>query len=136
LILVITTLILKKITDSQKGTRLIVIWHFKQVVTRLNTIYKHKKILVTLSMIWICLKNKPNSHVPNYTKILKHVTFAITKLNSKNFSLKKTIWYFVMMFALLQTLMYINTIHMSGVCLLFKSYLYCYIMGINSHLYP
>jgi len=61
---------------------------------------------MTLSMILICLKNKLNSLVPDLkggifsTKILKYVPFAIAKMNSKNFSLKKMIWYFVMMIAL------------------------------------
>jgi len=36
-----------------------------------------------------------------FTKILKYVSFEIAKMNPKNFSLKKTIRHFVMMFALL-----------------------------------
>ena len=48
---------------------------------------------------------------------MKCVYFAIAKMNSNNFSLKKTIWYFVTMFALLQRLVDTNTIQLSGVCL-------------------
>jgi len=35
------------------------------------------------------------------TKILKYVSFPIVKINSRIFSLKKTIWYFVIIFYLL-----------------------------------
>ena len=34
-------------------------------------------------------------------KIVKYVSFAITKMNSKNFCVKKMLWYFVIMFAVL-----------------------------------
>jgi hypothetical protein len=48
---------------------------------------------------------------------MKYVSLAIAKMNSIKFSLKKTIWYFVMMFALLQMLVDTNTIQLKGVCL-------------------
>ena len=48
---------------------------------------------------------------------MKYVSFEIAKMNSKNFSLKRTIWYFVMNFALLKKLLDPNTIQLSGVCL-------------------
>jgi hypothetical protein len=38
------------------------------------------------------------------TKILNNVSFIITAINSKKFSLKKTIWYSVMMFGVIQAL--------------------------------
>jgi hypothetical protein len=33
----------------------------KQVVLHLNSIYQQKEILTMLSVIWICVKKKPNS---------------------------------------------------------------------------
>jgi hypothetical protein len=33
--------------------------------------------------------------------ILEHISFAVAKISSKNFSLKKMSWYFVMVFDLL-----------------------------------
>jgi len=50
--------------------------------------------------------------------MLKYVSFAVTKMNSKNFSFKKTILCLVMIFALLYRLLDINVSQMSGVCLL------------------
>jgi hypothetical protein len=50
-------------------------------------------------------KKKPNSWVGDQkhgifsTKTTKYVTFTIAKMKSKNFSLKKTTWYFVMKFS-------------------------------------
>ena len=49
---------------------------------------------------------------------MKYVPFAIANMNSKNFSLKKMIWYFVMIIALLQRLLDTNMIPLRGVCLL------------------
>jgi len=48
---------------------------------------------------------------------MKYVTFAITKKNSKNFSLKKTIWYFVMKFSSVTKALNTSTIEVSNVCL-------------------
>jgi len=39
-------------------------------------------------------------------------------MNSKNFPVKRTIWYFVMPLAVLSRLLDANTIQLSGVCLL------------------
>ena len=61
----------------------------------LNPIYENKDISATLSVIWICLKNKVNSLVPDWkggifsTEILNDVTFAIATMNSHNFSPKR-----------------------------------------------
>ena len=64
-LLAMTTLILMNIKDSKKGTMLTEVWHhLKQVVPHLNSIYWRKEILMTLSVIWNCLKNKKNSQVP------------------------------------------------------------------------
>jgi len=46
---------------------------------------------------------------------MKHVSLAIAKMNSENFSPKKTIWYFVSMFSLSQGHLDTNTIHLSSV---------------------
>jgi len=60
-----------------------------------------------LSLIYICLKNKLMFWVPDcnggmfYIMTLKDVSIKKAKISSNNFSLKKTIWYFVIMFALL-----------------------------------
>jgi hypothetical protein len=50
--------------------------------------------------------------------MVKYVSFVNAKTHSWNFSLKKTIWYVVLMFGLLERLSETNTIQLSGVCLL------------------
>jgi len=54
----------------------------------------------------------------NIKKKLKFVSFAIAKINSWNFSPKETTLYFVMIFALVWSLLDANTIRLNGSCLL------------------
>jgi hypothetical protein len=52
------------------------------------------------------------------TMILKDFSIKIVKINSKNFSLNKTIWCFVIMFALLERVLGDNIFQLTGLCLL------------------
>jgi hypothetical protein len=102
--------------------------HTQQVDPHLNRFYWHKEIITTLALICLCLNNKLNSEVPETnggifsTKMLTYVSYTIAKVSSKNFSFKKTICNFLIIFVLLYRFMDTNPIEMIDACFwLFKS---------------
>jgi hypothetical protein len=84
---------------------LIVIRHFKQVFPHLSPIYKHNEILKT-SVIRICIKKQAELlgyglNLGNLHQNTEICFFRNRQNESKKFFTQRTIWYFVMLIALL-----------------------------------